>query len=182
MASTCPSCSRGPVRGGEAAVLPGSDDRFAQLAVSGKCGACGRSTALRFRVPRTGLDSKPGEVAVVNPTGEPSRILDVGQWLTLFRMIVEAADRTTDRRQARQLGIEGAQCLEEALRFYQGLPSDQPPPTAFFSEASRKRFAEHPEQFSKQRLVELRARLPGLATMQSALDRPHAKRPWWRFW
>jgi hypothetical protein len=116
---------------------------------------------------------------VVNPTDEPSRILDVGQWILLFRMSLEAADKEVDKVLARRLGIEAAQCLEEALKFYDEVDNDLPPPEAFFDEASRERFRDAPEQFSRRRLIELRSKLPSPSTIRS---RPSAgkKKSWWR--
>jgi hypothetical protein len=118
-----------------------------------------------------------GQAAVVNPTDEPSRILDVGQWIVLFRMITERAAREIDKIQARHLGIEAAQCLEEALKFYDDVDNDLPPQEALFTEASRTRFRKAPEQFSRRRLIDLRAKLPSGSAMRASLSAK--KKRWW---
>jgi hypothetical protein len=94
-------------------------------------------------------------------------------------MITEAAGKTADKAQARHLGLEAAQCLEEALKFYDDVDNDLPSTEALFTEASRQRFRDHPEQFSRRRLIELRSKLPSAATMRSRLTSPGKKR-WWR--
>ena len=176
LANPCDSCGRGPVRGAEGTRIPDATEDRLLLEVSGRCDACSATSSRRFRLP----PGVSGATAVINPTDEPSRILDVAQWLTLFRMIVEAADREKDKVQARHLGIEAAQCLEEALRFYG--EDDAPDPSGFFLDSSRKHLAEHPQQFSRQRLLGLRAKLPTLVAMQATLSREPKKRPWWRPW
>jgi len=97
---------------------------------------------------------------VVNPTAEPSQILDLGQWLTLFRMLTETAGHEASMTDARRLSLEAAQCLDEALKFYDDADNDVPPVEAFFGEDSRDRFKAHPEQFSRRRLLHLRSKLP----------------------
>jgi hypothetical protein len=95
-------------------------------------------------------------------------------------MIIEAATRETDKTQARHLGIEAAQCLEEALKFYDDVGNDLPPPEAFFTEVSRERFRDAPEQFSKRRLIGLRAKLPSMRVMRRSIT-SRGKRRWWRW-
>jgi hypothetical protein len=74
-------------------------------------------------------------------------------------MIGEAAGRSDDKLQVRRFGIQAAQCLDEALKFY--LPDEElPGPVAFFNAASRERFRQHPEQFARRRLVEMKLKLP----------------------
>jgi hypothetical protein len=116
----------------------------------------------------------------VNASDRPSRIIDVAQWLILFRTIGEAASRTTDKVEARRLGYEAAQCLEEALKFYEP-DNDLPPATAFFHESSRDMRCAHPEEFSRERMVGLRNRLPTLDVMEASsfVSRRPARR-WWR--
>jgi hypothetical protein len=151
------------------------------VCIKATCGGCETTTSRLFRLgQRPGSDRRGGS-AVVNPTDEPSRLLDVGQWIMLFRMIVEAASRETNKVQVRHFGIEAAQCLEEALKFYDEVGNDLPPPEALFTDASRERFQEHPEQYSRRRLLELRSRLPTLSAMRSSLSPGRDKgKPWWR--
>jgi hypothetical protein len=176
----CHSCGKGPVRGGKNEIIGRESGESATIRVQASCGACGAETAEVFQITQGGFVTGEGESALVNAGPEPSRIIDVAQWLTLFRMILEAAERESDKVQARHLGIEAAQCLEEALRFYTDEESDLPPEEAFFGEASRSRFRAHPEQFSKKWLLEMRSRLPNDAAMRASLTRREKRlRRWW---
>ena len=173
------------------------------VTVTATCDACQSVTSPTFRLPawvalaacppvcagrQPGKPGFPGargthaeEPAVVNPTDEPSRILDVGQWIMLSRMLLEAGSKEAEKGRARRLGIEAAQCLEEALKFYDELDNDLPPPEALFDDASRERFRDAPEQFSRRRLIELRSKLPTTLATPSSPSAPK-KRPWWRRW
>lgn len=190
MATSCPSCGQGPLKGEDVRPVGASQcpvgeggreesedgaDRLWQITVT--CAACKSVTAPTFQLPGNLVEVPAGEAAVVNPTDEPSRILDVGQWIMLFRMIVERAARETDKIQARHLGIEAAQCLEEALKFYDDADNDLPPPEALFTEPSRTRFRKAPEQFSRRRLIDLRAKLPSASAMRASLFAK--KKHWW---
>ncbi len=192
MATPCASCGRGPLKGDDARRVTGSgslgEPAQADLwRIEATCGACRAVANPTFQLPDPSQDKAPAvgeapavsEAPVVNPTQEPSRILDVGQWIMLFRMVTEAAAGETDKVQARHLGLEAAQCLEEALKFYDDPDSDLPPPEALFADASKDRFRKAPEQFSRRRLVDLRAKLPSTSVMRSRLS-PREKKPWWR--
>jgi hypothetical protein len=187
MATPCAACSRGPLKGADArpyrAVPTQKHPPPVNLwQIEATCAACQAVTTATFRLPGSPDGVAGGEsadAAVVNPTDEPSRILDVGQWIMLFRMITEAASRETDKIQARHLGLEAAQCLEEALKFFDEPDNDLPPPEALFTEASKQRFRKSPEQFSRRRLIDLRAKLPTTSVMRSRLLRGK-KTPWWR--
>ena len=136
------------------------------VSVPATCGSCQAVTRLRFRLPTppesisAGRAGPADRAAVVNATGEPSRILDLGQWLTLFRMLTETAGHEANRTETRRLSLEASQCLDEALKFYDDEDNDLPPSEAFFHKDSRDRFNAHPEQFSRQRLLHLRSKLP----------------------
>jgi hypothetical protein len=182
MAMHCSGCDSGPVEGTEP--RPDGSTEELQLLLAARCTACGREQRLRFSLPHgTGKDpSKPDAVPVVNPTSEPSRIIDVAQWLTLFRSLAEAASRLPNPQEMRRVGIEAAQCLEEALKFYEP-DNDLPPGDALYTAASRRRLREHPQEFSRQRLVELRSRLPGMRLMRRRAEEAKApRRRWWQLW
>jgi hypothetical protein len=182
MATPCSSCGKGLLRGAEAHPLPSQGEGMV-LSIPVTCGACEHATELTFELPHGLGTDKEGGPPAVNPTDRPSRIIDVAQWITLFRMITEAAGKESDRMEARRLGLEAAQCLEEALKFYDDRDNALPPPEAFFHKASRRRLRENPEQFARQRLIDLRAKLPSMAVMRSRLspsDRKR-KRRWWRW-
>lgn len=178
MATPCASCGQGPLKGLDARVVS-EKERSVTVAIAARCAACQSDTTKAFLLPGGLGSEKSGEAAIVNPTDEPSRILDVGQWIVLFRMITEAASKETDKTQARHLGIEAAQCLEEALKFYDDVDNDLPPSEAFFTDASRERLREAPEQFSRRRLIDLRAKLPSMAAMRASVSARKKKR-WWR--
>lgn len=179
MAQSCGQCRRGPLRAETAEKAPGDSTSDFLVTLRASCATCGRPADFVFRLPPGSPTDRPSHGAVINPTDEPSKILDLGQWLTLFRMIAEAAARETRKPEARHLGLEAAQCLEEALRFYDDPDNDLPPPEAFFSPSSREHFRDHPQNFSRKRLLELRSKLPSLDAMRQAISRPKRK-SWWR--
>lgn len=168
MAVPCESCKRGSLRGGEATAGVASDDQTIYTIVA-RCSACGAENVHTFQVSAGAVQPPPGEPAVVNPTAKPSRILDVGQWIVLFRVITEAAANEKDKVQARHLGLEAAQCLDEALKFYDDPENELPPDEAVFTESTARRLREAPEQFSRTRLIELRGKLPTTAAMRKSL-------------
>jgi len=158
LATPCATCGRGPLRGGEA-------ERCADPAggvtvgVAATCGSCRSVTRWKFQLSGLPQAVPADQAPVVNSTNEPSRMLDVAQWLTLFRMMTETAGKELNKPAARRLSLEAAQCLDEALKFYEA-DNDLPPKDSFFHDGSRERFRDHPEQFSRQRLLHLRSKLP----------------------
>ncbi len=178
MATSCPACGRGPLKGADARLVD-REKHATVVVIAATCDACRQAIEPMFKLSGHPSPETRDSPTVVNPTDEPSRILDAGQWITLFRMITEAAAKTADKAQARHLGLEAAQCLEEALKFYDDVDNDLPSTEALFTQASRQRFRDHPEQFSRRRLIELRSKLPSPATMRSRLASPGKKR-WWR--
>lgn len=181
MAEACDGCGRGPLKGSDAVKREDPACQTLTVAVEVTCGACHARREWLFSLPHgLGVDEQTG-LPTVNPTEKPSRLIDVAQWLTLFRVITTQASRSTDKAEARRLGLEAAQCLEEALKFYEN-DDDLPPDSAFFHPASRERFRNYPQEFSRRRLLDLRAKLPSLKTMQARVaDPPPRKRRWWRW-
>ena len=100
------------------------------------CTACQHQTRLTFCLPIHQLVAAkvapPGAVAQINPTDEPSEIIDVAGWVTIFSLIAKSAADESDKIESRKLGYEAAQCLEEAIKFYEE-GNDLPPENAFFS-------------------------------------------------
>lgn len=179
MVATCEECGRGPLEGADAE--PGDrSETSVTLSIPLTCRTCGAKSSMSFVVPVGLSRHDPQEPTVINPTKECSRLIDVAQWLTLFRVIVEVAEKERDKQQARHLGLEAAQCLEEALKFYDDPDNDLPPEEAFFHKTSRQRFHEHPEQFSRRRIIDLRAKLPTLSAMRSTVSskKKHKRWPW----
>ncbi len=133
-----------------------------------RCRTCGSGRQLLF--DRSALLIQEGEnLPVVAPVGTRSELLDVGQWLALFYTVLGAASETSDKKESRRLGYEATLCLEEALKFYPP-DSELPREDAFFANASKERFHEHAEQFTRDRLYRMRERLPSLRVMCASID------------
>jgi hypothetical protein len=179
MVTPCAACEEGALRAGDAKTRREAGRLRVEVAV--ECGTCGRRGTQHFELPAEAVSTMRQNR--IGPDASLSRIIDVAQWLTLFRMIVAAADRQTNKTEARRLGYEAAQCLDEALKFYTA-DHDLPPDTAFFSEQSRSHRREHPEFFARPRLLELRAKLPALHVMERKLRAPGkpARGRRWRLW
>ncbi len=188
MATPCKQCACGPLRAADFSPrgLKSAARTRGDTTVTAVCRACGHAHEFEFALPQGAPVEDPDDLyPIINPTDQPSAIIDVGQWITLFRMILTAASKETDKIEARRLGYEAALCLEEAIKFYDD--NELPPEDAVFCDATRARLREHPEQFAKQRLRNMRARLPKTTTMQrrirrDAQTRTGPRRPWWKFW
>lgn len=184
MVTPCPNCGRGPLAGDPA--KSGVGGSVGRLSVASTCKSCKHHFDLDFDLPADAVSQPDAPLhsakAIINPTDEPSAIIDVAGWITLFRTITQAAADTPDKVEARHLGLEAAQCLDEALKFYDA-DNDLPPVAAFFSEPSRQLLRDHPQRFAHSRLVDLRSKLPSLDAMQkSMLAGDKARKPWWKVW
>lgn len=172
----CPACKRRPIAARSDLRRAASPETGWRLKVT--CAGCGEPSDLVFHIDPPPTST---EIACINPTDEPSHIIDMAGWLSLFRVIVEGAAGMTKKSDARLVTMEAVQCLSEALRFIpvgEELPSIQ----AFFTQASAERFREHPELFSRSRLIGLKGKLP-VAAGGNRPARTHAKkRPWWKVW
>ena len=96
---------------------------------------------------------------ILNPTDQASRAIDLLGWLTLFRTILNASQQAADKSMMRQLAQEAAGCLDEAMKFYRD-DEELPPPDAFFTPASRRRFESRPQYFARSEWRERRLKLP----------------------
>jgi len=169
MVRRCKRCGSGPFE----LVGRGEDPQLGDQidAWQVRCRRCGAEEQIHF--DRRALLVEPSgqseSLPVVNPSDQPSKLLDLAQWLALFHSIIESASKTQDKAESRRLGYEAALCLEEALKFYQP-DSDLPPARAFFSEDTLASFRQHPEQFTHQKLLQIREKLPALARMQKVLQ------------
>ena len=191
MVTPCEACGKGPVTA--AGARHGFADGVPVLDLRALCKACGHTHPLVIDLSLCDEDTdadvgpspdhSPSETSLVNPSDEPSRIIDVAQWLVLFRVILDAASKASDRTEGRRLGYEAAQCLEEALKFYT-VESEWPPPTAFFHDKSRERYEHNTQHYARQRLLDMRAKLPTLGQMQKQIDQPSSeeKKRWWQWW
>lgn len=162
-----------------------ADADRAVLLASVSCCSCGAASIFRCDVSDCADDQlTPAAVQRIpfriNAAPAPSALIDVAEWLTLYRMAIDAADVMADRRWIRAVRIEAAQCLAEALKHYEP-GNDVPPASAFFAASSVERFRERPEQFARQRLIDLAAGLPTLTdvafTPIDANRAPDTK--WW---
>lgn len=180
----CQECSQGPW---EVKDEP-ADARGHTLRA--RCLHCDAEKEFAFDCPPSGgppagpeqIEGLP--VELINPSGAPSEIIDVGQWLSLFYHLVETATKAKDRAETRKRTFEAAQCLDEALKFY-GDHEELPPPSACFTEATREAFAQHPERFARQSLRDMRSRLPDLRVMAQRVThdaRGQTKKRWWQLW
>jgi hypothetical protein len=176
--TSCPDCGKGPW-------LVDSIDvrqRPPGLAViHAHCKNCQARREFQFFCEHeTSRDAVGTEV--INPTDRPSRLVDLGQWLSLFYLLVESAASDASPAATRREGYQAALCLGEALKFYgdDELPSE----SAFFSETTAAIFRKHPEKFARQKLRDMQAKLPALYVMARnvARDERRNRRPWWRFW
>lgn len=179
MAASCAKCGKGPLDNARPEQQSETTE-FVDLLLHASCKNCNEPTSFLFRIPVETARANPDATPIINPTGEPSTILDVGQWLMLFRIISEAAGRETDKVQSRRLGLEAALCLEEAMKFYEE-DNELPPASAFFTNASRGQLRDNPDRFSKSRLINLRSKLPSTNILRANVEgrtRPH--KPWWK--
>lgn len=178
MVTPCSACGNGGLKAGIANRADPVDAGIT-VTIPATCSNCNATVEPAFVLSEIPA-SDPAQPATVNSSPDPSRIIDLAQWLTLARMILEVASKETDKQQARHLGIEAAQCLDEALKFYDE-DNDLPEPTAFYSAASRLRFEQQPQLFSRQRLINQRTKLPTISVMRTRLAAAPKKKKWW-FW
>ena len=177
MVRPCANCSKGPWVASEY----GQPDRKHRLSLKAKCKNCGDEQTFDFLVEhplyRIGSQSE-----TINPTNAPSEIIDLAQWLSLFYLLVESAASRGKPDVSRRASYQAALCLAEALKFYGD--NELPPPSAFFTEDTRRAFSQHPEKFARQRLRDLQAKLPALPSMARRIDRDDwvATKSWWQFW
>ncbi len=158
MATPCRACGGGPLTSEE--VSSADEAEVATVSIEAKCVSCGLAKALRFSLASSAEAAKGRSLGGVNPTERPSRLLDVGQWITLYHVILASAEAAPSAAQGRDLKIEASQCLGEALKFFDDPDNDLPAGEAFFCETSSIRFRDAPEQFSRRRLLALRSKLP----------------------
>lgn len=174
MVRPCGICGRGPLTATGGIERVGQSPGDWQLPV--QCKSCKSAETLSFTIDpvpsRLGAESN-----IINPTPHRSDAIDLLGWLTLYRTIVASAKAAANASEARKLASEAAQCLDEALKFYT-MDNELPPADAFFSDASRQRFADHSEQFTRSRWREERLRLPPLPHPVDIKPAPRRK-SWW---
>lgn len=161
--------------------------------VAATCFKCGARRTFHFQ-----LDSRVGPkdpIRQINPTQEPSRALDVAEWMDLARFYLGRIERLSDKVRKAQSLLDARQCLEEAMKFYSP-DDDAPPASALWSKTSRRKAAQQTEAFRRKTIEAMLGRLPPLDRLRQAdsLDqkafekavRQRAKervgRKWWQFW
>lgn len=147
-----------------------------------RCKSCRQGRVLQAQCQFAPAGPGP-ESEIINPTPQPSRVVDLAQWLSLFYLLVESAAAEPSRPAVRQMGYQAALCLAEALKFYSD--NELPPETAFFTPSSSQAFREHPSNFARQKLRDMQSRLPAMPAMARRLQRDaQGLRPrrGWRFW
>ena len=178
MVTACARCGHGPWILQQDPVV---DFAAGAVTARARCKTCSLEREFSFQCspPPRPADAE-GES--INPIGEPSRIIDLGQWLSLFYLLLESASAETLPPAVRRQEYRAALCLSEALKFYE--QDELPPASAFFAQASREAFHEHPENFAQQKLRDMLSRLPSLTSLAGKADRDdHARNArWWRFW
>lgn len=177
MVCPCAHCRKGPWVAAEF----GQPDEHRRMTLKARCKNCSTEATFEFAVQhstyRLGSQSE-----TINPTDKPSQLVDLAQWLSLFYMLVESAAAKDQPEISRRASYQAALCLAEALKFYGD--DELPPPSAFFSDDSRRAFEQHPEKFARQRLRDMQAKLPALPSMARRIDRDDwvATKKWWQFW
>jgi len=161
--------------------------------VSAACFKCGKERTFHFQ-----LDERPGPkdpIRAINPTDEPSRALDLAEWLGLAEFYLARIERLREKVEKAQSLLDARQCLEEARKFF-GPQDEAPPASALWSEKSRKAAKAQPETFQRSTIEGMLDRLPPLERLRQAdaIDqktfrqavreraRRRVGRKWWQFW
>jgi len=174
MTRHCPLCGKGLVRERGQITRGNADEDAWTLAAA--CAACQNDCVAHFKIQPTPTREQ-AQSDKINPTADRSQAIDLLGWLTLFQSILSASEKETDRQAARQLAYEAAQCLDEAMKFYDA-DDEIPREDAFFNEDSRQRFLEHPQYFARSKWRQRRLMLPDAKVRTRAAARPR----WWQFW
>ena len=169
------------------------DESRVRHEVAATCSRCGTGRTFRFQLD-THRGPK-GPIREVNPTADPSRALDVVEWMNLAEFYLGRIGRLTESVQKAQSLLDGRQCLEEALKCY-GPEDDAPPASAVWSEAGRRKLAERADTFRRTTIEAMLDRLPPMHRLRQAdsldqkafekavKERAKARvgRKWWQVW
>jgi hypothetical protein len=177
MVRRCAACGEGPVQTQDN--LTRATSARDGWTLSTVCAKCKNSESLQFIIEPEPTRTEAASNRI-NPTSKRSEAIDLLGWLTLYRTIIESAKKQEQPAEMRRLAGEAAQCLDEALKFYE--PGDELPPAgAFFSQDSAQRFRDHPQQFARSRWMHERSRLPETSVLTRG-SASAGKPPWWKFW
>ena len=172
----CPSCGRGPwIIDSEQPSAAGQS-----VAITAHCKACRAEGEFSFACRNVSAPDKTDDECI-NLTNSPSELIDLGQWLSLYSLMLESAASADLPYRSHQYSYRAALCLCEALKFYSD--DELPDKSAFFSHASDLAFVEHPENFARQRLRDMLSKLPTDHQIDPAphhaAGEPHK---WWQIW
>ena len=143
------------------------------------------------------IDSQAGSkepVRQVNQTAEPSRAIDVVEWMNLAQFYLGRIEHLKEAVEKAQSLLDARQCVEEALKFY-GPDADAPPPAALWSDASRRKAAAQPGNFRRAAMVAMLEKIPSMDRLRQA-DKMEQREfekgimalakqrvgKWWQFW
>ncbi|MHC4985216.1 MAG: cyclin family protein, partial [Planctomycetota bacterium] len=146
MVHPCKACGGGPVDLADANVRPEPGKRGS---AEGTCRHCQAAMTIPFTCANVPEDSAN---LAVSPSGDPSEVIDVSQWLGLAYTMLDQAGVAEGVR-AHQLQLQAAVCFAEAMKFYEDEDDELPPASAFFSESAQRAFHDHPEAFARQPIV-----------------------------
>ncbi len=174
MVTPCSFCGKGPQ-----VIAPGEDPALGESQrVKTRCRHCNQGNSLEVIFSH----EKQPDSELINPTDKPSEIVDLSQWLSVASLLSDEAFADRDNGYPGRKGYQAMLCFCEALKFYED--NELPPLEAFFSEATLEIFHEHPEQFARQRLRDMQARLPGPIDLDRTdpTDENRYQSSWWKFW
>ena len=175
MLQVCPKCAAGPLAVSDDETEEEHIDSIIRLDCA--CPACGEKAAYRFRIDsRWAAASEPPRI---NPTDQPSKLIDVAQWLTLYHILIARSKEASDRTASRGEAYQAALCIVEALKFYEP-DNDLPPAAAFFSDQARAQARAHPAFFARDKLLSMQTGLPDLRATSAVTDSKSARK-WWKF-
>ncbi|HOX39542.1 MAG TPA: hypothetical protein PL033_16285 [Candidatus Brocadiia bacterium] len=122
-----------------------------------QCGQCGETSKMLFDV--SGIVGRIPQFDSINPTSDPSEVIDVVQWLDLaafhFSTLQDNLSKMEDQEKSYFSAI-ALQSVDEALKFYP--PNGRfPLPFSPFSEEGRQLIKEKKDFFAREAVDELRA-------------------------
>ncbi len=169
------------------------DDRVAHR-IEAKCSRCGKERTFPFELPGEAHPDGPTQVREINATDEPSRAVDLAQWLDLAEFYLTRIEKLKDNVRKAQSLLDARLCLEEALKFY-GPDDAEPPAEALWSKASRKKARRQADTFRRETIEKMLERIPPKEKLER-VDAPVQKqfesglraeagrraRDRWKFW
>ena len=115
-----------------------------------------------------------------NRTNEPSKIIELTQWISFFTSLQSKMNELAvrgDRSSFNYISLEFylVQCLQEALKFYKA-NEEYPPRYAFFSEETHKHYLADRSSFLKNHLLSILSKQRSLETIEEDLERFEKKK------